>query len=113
MTAKAALGLFLLEGKVLSLENCFKEIGISNPGREIPRMIEKPFGLDVSRDPVKGRNRHGNPVNFTRYRLNRSERNIQGIVKLKEYIKSEMEIDPPKTDVEAKNRKRLEQILMF
>ncbi len=45
MTAKAALALALLEGRVLNVSNCFKEIGLSNIAREIPRMIEEPFGL--------------------------------------------------------------------
>lgn len=39
MNARTALCMALLEGKVLSVANCFKEIGLSNIARELPRMV--------------------------------------------------------------------------
>lgn len=89
MTAKAALAMALLDGRVLSVSNCFKEIGLTNIAREIPRLIEQPFGVSVSRTPQKGRSRYGQPVSYTNYRLNKTEHNKDGINKMIEYIKSQ------------------------
>ena len=86
MTAKAALALALLEGRVLNVSNCFKEIGLSNIGREIPRMIEIPFGVTVSRVARTGKSRYGQAVSYTDYRLNRSEHNLKGIEEMKAYV---------------------------
>lgn len=85
MTSKAALCMALLEGRVLNVKNCFKEIGLTNIAREIPRLIEKPFGVQVSRTPREGKNRYGQEVIWTDYRLNSSEYNIEGIKKMQEY----------------------------
>jgi len=87
MTARIALCLALLEGRVLTVMNCFKITGLTNIAREIPRLVEKPFGVTVSRTPKIGKNRYGLPVNFTEYRLNSSAHNTDGIKKLKEYVK--------------------------
>lgn len=89
MTAKAALAMALLEGRVLSVSNCFKEIGLTNIAREIPRLIEQPFGVEVSRTPKKGKSRYGQPVSYTNYRLNKTEHNVEGINKMIEYINSQ------------------------
>lgn len=86
MTSKAALCLALLEGRVLNVKNCFKEIGLTNIAREIPRLIEKPFGVEISRTPREGKNRYGQEVTWTDYRLNSSEHNAQGIIKIREYV---------------------------
>ena len=85
MNAKCALVMALLEGRVLNVKNCFKEIGYTNIAREIPRLIEKPFGVQVSRTPREGKNRYKQPVTWVDYRLNSSEYNIEGIKKMQEY----------------------------
>lgn len=87
MTAKAALCLALLEGRVLNVSNCFKELGLSNIAREIPRMVENPFGVVVSRVPKAGKSRYGQPVSYVNYRLNTSEHNLEGIEKMRLYCK--------------------------
>lgn len=87
MTSKAALALALLEGRVLNVKNCFNEIGLTNIAREIPRLIEKPFNVQVSRTPKEGKNRYGEPVTYTNYRLNKTQFNEEGIKKMVEYIK--------------------------
>ncbi len=88
MTAKAALALALLEGRVLNVSNCFKEIGLSNIGREIPRMIEEPFDVVISRQPRSGKSRYGQAVSYTDYRLNRdAPYNQAGIALMREYVK--------------------------
>lgn len=87
MTAKCALAMAFLEGRVLNVSNCFKEIGLSNIGREVPRMIEDPFGLVISRVPRTGKSRFGQAVSYTDYRLNKdAPYNQEGITKLREYI---------------------------
>src|SRR5687768_2098656 len=89
MTAKAALAKALLDGRVLNVRNCFTLIGLTNCAREISRMIEKDFRVTVSRVPRQGESRYGQPCTWTDYRLNRSEHNLEGIEKMKEYIISQ------------------------
>lgn len=86
MTSKAALVMALLEGHVLNVKNCFKEIGLTNIAREIPRMVEKPFGVVVSRTIKTGKNRYNEGVYWVNYRLNKSEHNQEGIKKMYEYL---------------------------
>lgn len=86
MTAKAALAKALLDGNVLTVKNCFNLIGLTNIAREIPRMIEEPFGVIVSRTPKTGLSRYGQTVSYTEYYLNRTEYNREGIEKMKAYI---------------------------
>lgn len=86
MTAKAALALALLEGRVLNVKNCFKKIGLTNIAREIPRLIENPFGVTVSRTPRTGENQYKQPVTWTDYRLNTAEHNLEGIKKMQAYV---------------------------
>ncbi len=88
MTSRAALCMALLEGRVLNVRNCFNEIGLSNIAREIPRLVEGPFQVAVSRTPRKGKNRYGQPVAYIDYRLNRSPYNLNGIKKMHQYLKS-------------------------
>lgn len=94
MNAKCALVMALLEGRVLNVKNCFKEIGYTNIAREIPRLIEKPFNVQVSRTPREGKNRYGQEVTWTDYRLNSSEYNIEGIKQMQEYVEN----NKPKTE---------------
>lgn len=91
MTAKAALCKALIEGKILNIKNCFSLFGITNCSREISRMIEKPFGVMVSRTKREGKSRYGQNVFWYDFRLNSTEYNQEGINKMKEYIKSQLE----------------------
>lgn len=86
MTAKAALCQALLEGRVLNVGNCFREIGLSNIAREIPRMVETPFGVEISRTPRTARNRYKNPVSYTDYRLNPTLYNNPGMEAMRKYV---------------------------
>lgn len=86
MTARVALVKALLEGRVINIKSCFKEIGLTNAPREISRMVEKPFGVTVSRTPRKGKNRYGGEVTWTDYKLNRTDYNKEGIAKMEQYI---------------------------
>lgn len=86
MTAKCALAMALLEGRVLNIKNVFRLIGLTNAPREISRMIEKPFGVTVSRTHREGKSRYGRVVTWTDYRLNRTEHNMNGIIKMERYV---------------------------
>ncbi len=114
MTAKCALAMALLEGRVLNVKNVFETIGLTNCSREISRMIEQPFGVQVSRTRREGKSRYGQPVNWTDYRLNKSEHNKEGIEKMRTYIHEQLTKMPaPKTDREAKQAKIYQQQQMF
>lgn len=88
MTAKAALCKLLLEGHTLNIKNCFNLIGITNCPREISRMVEQPFGVNVSRVRRKGKSRYGQSVTWVDYYLNAfTDRNKEGVEKMKKYVK--------------------------
>lgn len=86
MNAKCALVKALLDGKVLNIKNCFEMIGLTNAPREISRMIEKPFGVEVFRVDMKGKSRYGSPVVWVNYRLPKTEQNKAGIKLMRDYL---------------------------
>jgi len=112
MTAKAALCLALLQGKVLSIKNGFDLFGITNLPREIGRSIEREkdggFGVEVSRVEKTGVSRYGQTVRWYEYRLNKTDYNKEGIEKMKAYVKEQMSTVPPKTEKEKKEFKQTE-----
>lgn len=88
MTAKAALCSHLLAGHTLNIKNCFTLIGLTNCPREISRMIEQTFGVEVSRVRREGESRYGQSVTWFDYHLNTfTDRNKEGVEKMKQYIK--------------------------
>lgn len=86
MTAKAALCKALLDGQVLNVKNVFRNIGLTNAAREISRMVEAPFGVEVSRTNKTGKSRYGSEVTWIDYYLVKSEHNLPGIAKMVAYI---------------------------
>lgn len=102
MTAKAALAKALLDGRVINIKNCFETIGLTNAPREISRMIEQPFGVEVSRTPREGKSRYGQSVTWYDYRLNRTDYNKEGIQKMIEYVNNETKNILIKTDKQKK-----------
>lgn len=106
MTAKAALCKALIDGNVLNVKNVFRTIGLTNAAREISRMVEKPFGVEVSRTPKNGKSRYGSDVTWIDYYLIKSEHNLPGIAKMQAYVEkhslvSETTGAKPKTDIPA------------
>lgn len=87
MTARAALCKHLLDGHTLNIKNCFNLIGLTNCPREISRMVEAPFNVQVSRTRMEGQSRYGQPVNWMDYRLNNTDYNKEGIEAMKKYVK--------------------------
>jgi len=86
MNAKTALIKSLLAGDVLSIKTCFNTIGLTNLPREVSRMIEKPFGVVVSRTPKAGKSRYGTPITWYEYRLNQTTHNQKGIKEMVKYV---------------------------
>lgn len=111
MTAKAALAMALLEGRVLNVKNCFELIGLTNCSREISRMIEKPFSVTVSRTTMVGETRYGQRCTWVNYRLNASQHNLPGMEKMREYIKEHM--PDPMTARTTKEKNQLTQAQLF
>lgn len=89
MTQKAAIAKALLEGKVLSIMNGFSLFGCTNLPREISRSIEKEFGVEVSRDKVNFKSKYNQAGIYYRYHLNRTEYNINGIIKMERYVEEQ------------------------
>lgn len=90
MTAKAALCNALLSGRIINVKTCFRDYGITNCAREITRMVEIPFGVEITRTHMTGKSRYGQPVQWVDYNLHRFERNKEGIEKMKEYVKKQL-----------------------
>jgi len=109
MNAKTALCIALLEGRVLNVKNVFRDIGLTNASREISRMVEQPFDVEVSRTPRKGKSRYGCDVTWVDYRLNRSEHNINGIIKMERYV----EEHKPKEQHKAKQKAEVQTNKLF
>jgi hypothetical protein len=109
MTARCALAIALLKGEIINVKNSLDICALSNPAREIPRLIEKPFELIVSRQKMEGKSRYGQPVAWTNYRLNKhAAYNQEGIKKMREYIKENLPSgNEIKTDAQAKLNKQL------
>jgi hypothetical protein len=114
MTARAALAQALLNGHVLTVKNCFELIGLTNIAREIPRMIEHPFNVRVSRVTKTGKSRYGQAVSYVEYRLNRAEHNKEGIEKMKAYVREQLPSPSEvKTDEQERMLKRAQLALTF
>lgn len=112
MNKKIALCLALLKGDIINVSNCIKICGYSNPAREIPREIEIPFGVSISRIRMTSKDQFGNAVTWVNYRLNRdADYNQVGIVKLREYIREHL---PKESDAKTEAQKRqFKQTEMF
>lgn len=112
MTQIAAIALALLKGEVISIKTAFNQFGCTNAPREISRSIEKKFEVKVSRVPKKFTSRYGKSGIYYQYRLNKSDHNLLGIEKMKEYVKSEFNKQgSAKTDKEKTFYKQIDMFL--
>lgn len=57
----------LIKGKKLSIYNAFTKFGISNISREVGRLIEKPFGIELKREKKVGKTQDGEPCYWFEY----------------------------------------------
>lgn len=87
MNATAALSKAFLAGRVLSIKTAFRDFGITNLPREVSRLIEKRFDVQIARVPRDGKTRYGIHCRWFEYRLPKTPYNAAGIEKMREYVK--------------------------
>ncbi len=87
MTRTQALTKHLLAGKPVSIKTAYNYFGISNISREVIRLIERPFGLYLTRTKLEGKTKYGTYCIWFEYRLMKTKLNAAGIKKLKNYLK--------------------------
>ena len=103
MTAKASLCKAFLDGRVVNCANIFVLTSLTNCSRECIRMIEKPFGITLTRTERNGRSRYDSPTNWIDYSLAHTPMNKDGIMKMREYVNKESNggtdfVKTPKTE---------------
>jgi len=98
MTQTAAIAQALLKGEVISIMTAFRQFGCTNAPREISRGIEKKFGVEVSKTPVKFKSKYGREGVYLKYRLNQTDYNAEGIQKMIEYVKKNTDKSEQKTE---------------
>lgn len=86
MNATTAISKAFLAGRVLSIKTAFRDFGITNLPREVSRLIEKRFDVRVAKVRRTGKTRYGVPATWFEYRLPRTDYNLPGIEKMREYI---------------------------
>ncbi len=58
ITRQKALALHLVRGGKVSIKTAYNYFGISNISREIRRLIENPFGVELNREQKQGKTVH-------------------------------------------------------
>ena len=89
MTRQQALATYLLTGKPVSIKNGYNYFGISNISREVIRLIEKPFGVQLTRTKKEGKTKYGTYCNWLEYILLPTKLNAKGINAMKRMLKEE------------------------
>ena len=109
MTQLSAICFSLLSGDVLSIMTGFKQFGVTNIPREIGRGVERRFGVEVSKTPVKFKSRYGHTGEYYQYRLNKASHNFPGMQKMAKYI--ERCIGDPQTQQQRNMLTKLKPLL--
>lgn len=86
MNQKAAICMSLLKGNVLSIMVGFRWFSCTNVPREIGRSVERAFNVEVEKADKEFTSKYGQPGYYTEYRLLRTERNKDGIIRMEAYI---------------------------
>jgi hypothetical protein len=107
MNATAAISKAFLDGRVLSIKTAFRDFGVTNLPREVSRLIEKRFGVEVSRVPRKGKTRYGISVRWFEYRLPKTPYNEDGIKKMREYVGEHYNTQQKQAPESFKNKNQL------
>ena len=89
MTRQQALATYLLTGKPVSIKNGYNYFGISNISREVIRLIEKPFGVQLTRTKKEGKTKYGTYCTWLEYILLPTKLNAKGINAMKRMLKEE------------------------
>lgn len=97
MNKKCKLIKALIDGEIINVSNSIRLTSLSNPAREIPRSIEKPFKVIISRTKVETKDKFGNYAMYYNYRLNPLiTGNKEGIKLMREYLAENMKEYRPK-----------------
>jgi len=68
MTRQQAMARHLLSaGGKLSIKNGYNYFGISNISREVRRLLEIPFGIELKREWKKGKTKYGTKCEWLEY----------------------------------------------
>jgi hypothetical protein len=86
MNATTVIAKDLLAGKVLTIKTAFRDYGVTNLPRECGRLIERKFGVELSRVTKVGKTRYGIRCTWNEYRLPNTEYNKEGRAKMEEYV---------------------------
>lgn len=86
MNSIAAMSKALLEGKVLSVMNCFRWFGVTNASREIGRGIERKFMVKTDKKKIDFTSRYGQSGFYYEYRLFYNDLNKPGIELMRQYV---------------------------
>lgn len=112
MNKKCGLIKCLLDGEVINVSNSIRMTGYSNPAREIPREIEKPFNVFVDKILIESKDRYGNYASWKNYRLFHTPDNKEGIAKMKAYLAENMgEYRPKKKEPQEIKNDLLSELL--
>ena len=89
MTRQQALATYLLTGKPVSIKIAYTYFGISNISREVIRLIERPFNVQLTRTKKEGKTKYGTYCNWYEYLLLPTKLNAKGIKAMKQMLKDE------------------------
>lgn len=82
MTRQQALLTHLKTGGKLSIKTAYNYFGVSNISREIRRLVEKPFNIELIREKKHGKTKYGSPCVWYEYSASKStQKKIAGILK--------------------------------
>jgi tRNA U38,U39,U40 pseudouridine synthase TruA len=108
MNATAAISKAFLDGRVLSIKTAFRDFGITNLPREVSRLIEKKFDVQITRVPRNGKTRYGVHARWFEYRLPKTEYNKSGIEKMRQYVIEQYGAQEQKSsDINFKDRNQI------
>lgn len=77
----------LLKGEVISILTGFQRFFITNVPREIGRLIERQFLVEIDKKQKNFKNKDGESGYYFEYRLLRTPTNLPGIERMEKYIR--------------------------
>lgn len=90
MTQLAAIAHSFLKGETNSIMTAFKKFNCTNLPREVGRGIERRFGVEITRVPVKFKSTYGHTGEYYRYTLIPTSKNKKGMAAMRKYIQEQM-----------------------
>lgn len=90
MTQLAAIAHSFLKGESNSIMTAFRKFNCTNLPREVGRSIERKFGVEVHRVPVKFKSTYGHTGEYVRYTLLPISKNKKGIKAMRKYVAEQM-----------------------